>query len=176
MSTPRRFEVTPPDMRFPVLVVAATILATVAAVVLAWREPGADRTLWWLFALLLLLPAMMVLALTRRRVSLDGTTLHVVAGLNRTRINVSALRLDEARTIDLDTHPELRPGIKTLGTAMPGYQAGHFRQPGGRKVFALVTDRHRVLALPARDGRLLLLSMTQPRALLDALHRASPSK
>lgn len=54
---------------------------------------------------------------------------------------------------------------------MPGYQAGHFRQVGGGKVFALVTDRRKVLALRENGGRLLLLSLAQPHALLDALSR-----
>ena len=40
-------------------------------------------------------------------------------------------------------------------------------------MFALLTDRDRVLALPERDGRLLLLSLDNPQSLLDALQRAA---
>ena len=82
---------------------------------------------------------------------------------------VDALQVDEARIVDLDANKEYRLGIKSFGTSMPGYHAGHFRQVGGRKVFALVTDKRRVLVLPERDGRLLMLSLEKPQALLDAL-------
>ena len=133
----------------------------------AWDKVKA----WWVVALALIAPAMIVAAVMRRRVRIEDGVLHVVAGLNQTRVPLSELAPDDARIVDLETHPELRPGIKTFGTAMPGYQAGHFRQVGGGKVFALVTDRRKVLALRENGGRLLLLSLAQPYALLDALSR-----
>ena len=40
-------------------------------------------------------------------------------------------------------------------------------------MFALVTDKRRVLALRERGGRLLLLSLVQPQALLDAIRRSA---
>ena len=54
---------------------------------------------------------------------------------------------------------------------MPGFHAGRFRlREKFGKAFCLLTDRHRVLWLPLRDGKdQLLLSLEQPQALLDAL-------
>ena len=171
MSTKRDFAVIPPDMRMAAIVIGITVLVCMGAIVVTWSELAASRGLWWLVALALLAPAMIVAAVMRRRVRIEDGVLHVVAGLNQTRVPLSELAPDDARIVDLETHPELRPGIKTFGTAMPGYQAGHFRQVGGGKVFALVTDRRKVLALRENGGRLLLLSLAQPHALLDALSR-----
>lgn len=171
MNTSRDFAVNPPDMRMPAIVIGITVLVCTGAIAVTWPELAASRGLWWLVALALLAPAMIVAAVMRRRVRIEDGVLHVVAGLNQTRVPLSELAPDDARIVDLETHPELRPGIKTFGTAMPGYQAGHFRQVGGGKVFALVTDRRKVLALRENGGRLLLLSLAQPYALLDALSR-----
>jgi len=43
------------------------------------------------------------------------------------------LRTSEARRIDLAASPELQPRRRTLGTGLPGYQAGWFRLKGGEK-------------------------------------------
>lgn len=173
MSGARRFGVPAPDYR-KVALVFGLVLATIgAALLLVMRDADAPRV--WPQLLLATLASLSLLAVVvgRRRVVLEGGTLRVAAGLNGTRVAVSALDLYHARIVRLDEHPEYKPGIKTFGSAMPGYQAGHFRQAGGRKVFALLTDRDRVLALPERDGRLLLLSLDNPQSLLDALQRAA---
>lgn len=173
MSEPRLFSVPAPDYR-KVALMFALVLATIGvALVLVLRDGSAART--WPHLLLGALVSIALLAwvVGRRRVTLEGDTLRIAAGLNSTRVAVSALDLDQARIVRLDEHPEYRPGTKTFGSAMPGYQAGHFHQGGGRKVFVLLTERDRVLVLPERDGRLLLLSLDNPQSLLDALQRAA---
>ena len=169
MSTPREFAVTPPDLRLPWLIVVAVVLICVGALALGWRELQGSPALWLTLAVTVLAPALLMVALFRRQVVLEDGTLRIVAGINQTRVPVDALQVDEARIVDLDANKEYRLGIKSFGTSMPGYHAGHFRQVGGRKVFALVTDKRRVLVLPERDGRLLMLSLEKPQALLDAL-------
>ena len=173
MSSARRFAVTPPDLRLPWLIVVAVVLICVGALALGWRELQGSPALWLTLAVTVLAPALLMVALFRRQVVLEDGTLRIVAGINQTRVPLASIRLDDARIVDLDTHPEYRPGIKTFGSSMPGYHAGHFRQVGGKKVFAMVTDKHRVLVLPEQDGRLLLLSLEKPQALLDALRQAA---
>ena len=173
MSVPREFAVTPPDLRLPGLVFAAVFLACAGTLAFGWRGMQGSHALWIVVLATIVTPVLVLVALFRRKVVLDGAALRIVAGLNRTRVPVSALLPAEARVVDLDTHPEYRLGIKTFGSSMPGYHAGHFRQRGGRKIFALVTDKHRVLALPERDGRLQLLSLDKPQALIDALAAAA---
>lgn len=173
MSEARRFSVPAPDYRKVALVFGLVLAMLGMALFLVLRDADAARA--WPPLLLGTFASLGLLAVVvgRRRVTLEGDTLRVAAGLNSTRVAVSALDLGQAHIVRLDEHPEYQPGIKTFGSAMPGYQAGHFRQRGGRKVFALVTERARVLALPERNGRLLLLSLDNPQTLLDALQRAA---
>ena len=169
MSNARSFAVTPPDMRLPWLIFAVTLLACVGALALGGRELQGSPMLWLVLALTIAAPALILVSLFRRKVVLDGDTLRIVAGINQARVPVASIKADDARIVDLDTSPDYRLGIKSFGTSMPSYHAGHFRQIGGAKVFALVTDKRRVLVLPERDGRLLMLSLAKPQALLDAL-------
>lgn len=115
---------------------------------------------------------LLIAMVRRRRVALSATTLHIVGGLHRYDARVEALDLDAARIVDLREHRELRPALKTWGTAMPGFHAGRFRLADRKPAFVLLTRREHVLLLPQRDGPRLLLSLKQPRALLDALARA----
>lgn len=164
----RRFDVTAPDLRVPMLVLGFTVLVCIGALAMTWNAlQGAARI--WLVLVALLAPVAIIVSIFRRRVELNDGALHIVAGLNSTRVALSDLLPAQARIVALDERPEDRVGIKTFGTAMPGYHAGHFRQIGGSKVFALVTDKRRVLVLPERSGRLLMLSLSQPQALLDAI-------
>lgn len=119
--------------------------------------------------------ALFVLA-QRRSVTLERGVLVVRATFYTQRIPIGQLVLEQARVVDLREHTELRPRLKLNGYALPGFQAGHFRaglfSPGRhQRLFCLVTDPRRVLALPERSGRTVLLSLEQPQALLDALRR-----
>ncbi len=172
MSTPpRRFEVVAPDLRLPMLVVGLTVMGCIGAAYFGWRAfPGGMRI--GVLILLAVVPLALTVSVSRRRVELADGMLHVVAGLAGTRVAVSKLLAEHARIVDLDQAPQERIGIKLFGVAMPGYHAGHFREIGGHKVFALVTDRRRVLVLPERGGRLLMLSLQRPQSLLDALGKS----
>ena len=169
MSAVRSFAVTPPDLRVPGLIFAVVLFTCVGVLALSWHEIKDSAALWITLPICFLAPLVIVVALIRRKVTFDGETLHIVAGLNQTRVPVASLLPGNARVVDLETSNEYRLGIKTFGTAMPGYYAGHFQQIKGQKVFALVTDKHRVLMLPERDGRRLMLSLEKPQTLLDAL-------
>lgn len=125
-------------------------------------------------ATLALLPATgMVLNLLylRRGIRLEGASLRVRSSMFTSRTEVAALDLAHARVVDLAEHGEFAPTRKTLGYGLPGFKSGHFRMRNGQRAFCLVTDASRVLALPLRDGRWLLLSPEQPRQLLQDLQR-----
>ena len=111
--------------------------------------------------------------LKRRRITLENGVLVVAATFYTRKTPVAALDLAHARVASLDERTEFRPGMKTNGYALPGFQAGHFRLRNRAKAFCLLTTQQRVLILPQRDGAFLMLSPTQPQALLDALRAAS---
>jgi hypothetical protein len=115
-------------------------------------------------------------ALMRRSsVRIEAGQLVVRAAMYTFRLAPAALDLAQARVVDLDEKRELRPRWKTNGYALPGYYAGHFRSAGlHERLFCLLTSQRRVLVLPTRSGRRLLLSLQRPQALLDALRAMAP--
>ena len=116
-----------------------------------------------------LIVALLVWSVRRRHVVLDGDLLTVAAGFNAVRVRTADLDIAAARIINLTDNATLKLGLKTFGTSMPGYHAGHFRLRNRSRAFVLLTDRTKVLALPERNGRTLLLSLERPQSLLDAL-------
>ena len=81
-----------------------------------------------------------------------------------------AIELERARIIDLEERIELLPGRMTLGASLPGYQTGWFRTRQWGKGFYLLTERRRVLWLPTRSGKSLLLSLERPDARVLVLY------
>lgn len=172
----REFTVTPPGT---VAWIGLTLLLAVPLVLMAagltigeaWQEPSA----WLAPALLVPVAVGLPWLLRRRRVALRDHTLIVQAGFNTRRVDVRELALDKARVVDLDERIELQPVLRGLGTGLPGFRAGWFISRGDfSRMFCLLTDRHRVLWLPLRDGPGVLLSLQQPRQLLDALNTLAP--
>ena len=127
----------------------------------------------WTLLILAALSLILSWAFFRRRIELAGDVLDVRSTLYRRRTPVSALQLDQAELVDLKHDRRYAIHLKTNGYQMPGFYSGHFRLHGGRKAFALVTDKQRVLAIPVNGGPTLLLSLEQPQSLLDALRRTN---
>jgi hypothetical protein len=82
---------------------------------------------------------------------------------------LAALDLAAARVADLQGEPGLRPMVKLFGSRMPGLSSGWFLTRGRKRAYVLSTTGRCYAALPLRDGRLLLLGVEQPEALIEAL-------
>lgn len=123
--------------------------------------------LWLLFIALLL--GVLALAMRRRRIRVGDGALAIDATLYGQRVPVAALDLAQARIVDLRADRELMPvrGINRVGP--PGLRAGYYALRNGQRAFCLLTSLDRVLVLPQRDGRVLLLSPQDPDALLERL-------
>lgn len=162
----RSFDVVPPDMRKAWLLPGIAIAAAFVGIAIAARdEPG----VWFLLVPIAFAGTLIAWSLGRRAVAIEGDHLRIVAGINDATIRLDALDATLARIVDLEQEPALRPLFKTFGTSMPGFHAGHFRLRNRGRGFLLLTDRRRVLVLPERDGRTILLSLARPQALIDAL-------
>jgi hypothetical protein len=162
----RAFEVVPPDARMIWWLPAISMGAATVGIAFAARE---EPRAWLLLIVIALVCGVIVWSLRRRTVAIEGDTLRIAAGLNSTAIPLDTLDIASARIVDLDKEPGLRPMLKTFGTSMPGYHAGHFRLRDRSRGFLLLTARRKVLALRERDGRTILLSLVRPQALIDAL-------
>lgn len=169
----REFAITAPDLRLAVPILIVSLLGGMAGIGLAARqEPSA-----WLAAIAIaLILALIVWSVRRRHVVLDGDLLSVAAGFNTARVSIADLDLVGARIVDLTADKTLRPGMKSFGTSMPGFHAGHFRLRNRSRAFILITDKSKVLALPQRGGRMLLLSLERPQSLLDALRTMAETR
>jgi heme exporter protein D len=170
MSTKLEFAVTPPQFALVWLIPGVSLLAALIATILALRQSGQA---WTALAILLPIAALVVYSIQRRKVVLENGVLRVAAGPHTAKVPVASIDLDAARVVDLDEHKEFRPGLRSFGVGTPGLKAGHFKTFGGQRSFVLLTDRRRVLLLPERSGRHLLLSVEKPHVLLDALHAAN---
>lgn len=87
-------------------------------------------------------------------------------------IPLRELRIDQARRVILDADSDLAPRRRTMGTGMPGYQAGWFRLKNGEKALLYLTDRSRAVYVPTTEGYCVLLSPADPDAFLRALATA----
>ena len=116
------------------------------------------------------------LALRRRRIILEGRELVVAAAFFTQRINIDALDLASARSVDLAEHTEFAPMLKLGGYDLPGFRAGSYLLRNRARAFCLLTTSDRVAVLPRRDGKFLVLSPEKPQTLLSALSElAAPS-
>ncbi len=176
-SAERNFALTPPGKRAWISLIGLMIALPLLllAAVASGTLPGSDaiRTLLLVSSITIAAALAIGLLMRRRSVEFDGNRLWLRAALYTQSIPLGELDPEAARIVDLDERTELKPRLKTNGVELPGFVVGHYRAAGGTRLFAIVTDRRRVLALPEHGGRVLLLSLARPQSLLDAL-RASP--
>ncbi len=91
------------------------------------------------------------------------------------RLPWAALRVQEARVVDLTREAALAPRSRRVGTGLPGYAAGWFRLSNGQRALLYVTTWRRVLYVPTNAGYALLLSPEDPDGMLaDLRRRAGP--
>ena len=88
-------------------------------------------------------------------------------------IPASQLVPGTARRVDLALSPELTPGRRTMGTGLPGYQAGWFRLRNGDRALLYLTDRSKAVYVQTTDGYGVMLSPSEPEKLVAALNRVA---
>jgi len=143
------FQITPPSPAATVLLAALTLLMAVMAIGFTW----------------------LTLSATRPSVVVSETTLTFKAPFYGRSIDLTSLRLDEARVVNLDSGGDLRPRVRTNGIGLPGLGVGWFRLKNGEKALAAVSARDRVVYVPTDRGYSLLFSLERPEAFLDRLRR-----
>lgn len=143
--------------------------------------PASSRSLWFFIPIAIIMVAaagmllMTALGPTRARIELSPAGLALRGDIyGRRLIPATSLRGGAARIVDLDREPDLAPRWRTMGTGLPGYQAGWFKLKSGEKALLSLTDRHRAVYVPTNEGFALLLSPAQPDSFLAALRRVAP--
>lgn len=141
--------------------------------------PGPIRSLWIMLPIFLLMVATMgVLGLSlgsarTARFEVSPAGLRLRGDIYGRLVPASALRVGEARAVDLNVDKSLAPSMRTMGTAVGGYRAGWFRLHNGEKALLYITDKSRVVYVPTTSGYSVLVSVADPAAFLQALRRAT---
>ena len=112
----------------------------------------------------------------RSTVELSPEGLRLRGDLYGRWVRASELRGGAARVVDLEQERSLRPAIRTMGTAFPGYRAGWFRLEDGEKALLYVTDPRRVVYVPTHAGYSLLLSVDRPAEFVERLRAIAPGE
>ena len=144
--------------------------------------PAASKSLWFFAIISLILVGVLVLMVwlawsmqhVRFTVSNDG--LRLQGDLYGRLIPLKSLKLDEAVVANLKTDQDLQPKWRTMGTALPGYAAGWFKLRNGEKALLFVTDKTRVARIPTTEGYTVMVSVSEPAALIDELKRQQAAR
>lgn len=140
------------------------------------RFGGAASSMFAIALLLLPVWAALDWALRRQRLAIGSEGLVVTTSFYRRNLPLAALRLEQARVVNLDEHIELRPRWKTNGTALPGIKQGWYRLANGNKALVSIRRGHRVLWLPTDAGFDLLLEAVDARQLIEHLRQVASDR
>lgn len=143
--------------------------------------PAAGKALWFFAVIGLVLVGVLALmgylawSTRNARLTVSPAGLRIQGDFFGRLIPLKALVLDQAAVTDLSTDKDFQPKWRTMGTALPGYAAGWFKLRNGQKGLLFVTDRTRVARIPTTEGYTVMVSVSDPAALIDALkHQDAP--
>jgi hypothetical protein len=104
---------------------------------------------------------------TRPSVAVDENALSLKAPFYGRSIDLSRIRFDEARVVNLDSSSIVRPTRRTNGIGLPGLGIGWFKLANGEKALVALSSRDRVVYVPTDEGYSLLFSLERPEAFLE---------
>lgn len=150
-----------------------TLLAAALPMLLARKRTLSAQLKSGAAAGALVLPVTLLLAL-----GLSKNTLEVRDGQVQVRAgyfyeyarDIGEFDLARARHGSLASIDAARLGPRNNGISLPGYAAGRFTSEDQQPLFVALTDRERVLYLPAKSGQALLVSVEEADKLLALLH------
>lgn len=94
--------------------------------------------------------------------------LRIKGGIYGRFIPQEAIIPEGIQILDLNTHPEYKPRIRTNGVGLPGYAEGWFRLKNKEKALVFVTDLSHVVYIPTDQGYSVMLSVTNPEEFRQA--------
>ena len=131
--------------------------------------PSQGKAIWVIIAFigLVFIALFTILALTLRgaqgsRFEVSAEGLRLRGDIWGRRIPATAIKGAEARLVDFNASPELRPNWRTAGTALGSYNSGWFRLKNGEKALLYLTTKTQVAYVPTTEGYSLLLSPQDP--------------
>ena len=153
--------------------IGITCLASALPMLLARKRGLAAKLKSGAAAGALVLPVTLLLALGLSKNTLevrDGQVLVRASYFYEYACDIGEFDLAHARHGSLAAIDAAQLGLRNNGISLPGYAAGRFTSEDQRPLFVAMTDRERVVYLPAREGQSLLVSVEQADQLLALLH------
>ncbi|MEO8901785.1 MAG: PH domain-containing protein [Polyangiaceae bacterium] len=131
----------------------------------------------WLAAFLLLPATLLLVAAVvfwprPLRIEVSREAVQIRGSIYGRTIAKRDLDLDRARVVDLNSEPGLSPQLRTNGIGLANYRVGWFRLRNRERALCFLTGDGSVLYLPTRQHYALLVSTSDPGALLAALKGA----
>lgn len=169
----KTFELSPPG-RLPGLVFAAALLLPLLVLAGIWamdRDSFTDMPGWALGLIFGLAPAILLSGLVGNKTptaQLGPDGLQVRASFLKKQWPLAALDRHNARQLDLDANEAFRPRWKLFGVGLPGLSSGHFKLRNGQSAHVYITQRRKVVYIPAGNGA-ILLSMERAKEFIDTL-------
>ena len=133
--------------------------------------PGA-RPLWILLPIAIVLAvtaAAMIAASRTARFEVSPAGLRLRGDFYGRLIPPDNLVIHNVRRVDFVRSPELEPKRRTMGTGLPGHQAGWFRLANGGKALLYLTDRAKAVYVPTTSDYSLIMSPDDPEGFMAAL-------
>jgi hypothetical protein len=131
------------------------------------------RAMWLIIGLVLVVLAasatLLLLSARTPRIAFSPQGLTVENSLFGRTIPTEVLKLAEARVVDLERSPELRPKWRTFGVGLPGNSQGWFRLHNGEKALVFIRSGKRAVRIPTTRGYSVLVEPEDPDAFLAAL-------
>jgi DNA-binding transcriptional regulator of glucitol operon len=144
--------------------------------------PAASKSLWFFAIISLVLVGVLALmvwlawSMQHVRFTVSNEGLRLQGDLYGRMVPLKSLKLDEAVVANLKSDKDHQPKWRTMGTALPGYAAGWFKLRNGEKALMYVTDKTRVARIPTTEGYTVMVSVSEPAALIDELKRRQAAR
>jgi Bacterial PH domain len=133
---------------------------------------GLRPAFWIVITLNLLFAGFLGYALRSPVFSVVGNQFVISGSLWGRSVPVSAMRLADARTVDLGVDTTIAPIRRVNGVGLPGFRGGWFKLANGERALVFVGKGDRAIYIPSDQGFSLLIAPADPVALLAALAAA----
>jgi hypothetical protein len=138
-----------------------------------FEVPNSSGSAWLLAALLLPVALGLVLGALfwprPIRIEVSPDSIRIRGSIYGRVVAKQDIDLSRARVVDLRSEPALVPRLRTNGIGLPNYRVGWFRLRNRERALCFLTDPDAVLYLPTTLNFALLVSLSDPAALLTTL-------
>ncbi|MCY4565758.1 MAG: PH domain-containing protein [Gammaproteobacteria bacterium] len=106
-------------------------------------------------------------------VTIEGGSVRLQVPIYSVTIPLDSIDAERTKILNLESHRELKPAMRTNGLGVPGYWLGHFRLKNGHRARLALTTRSSAAYVPFDERTALLISVDQGEKFIEALKGAA---